>query len=450
MTAIIVFCLLSMLLIVGKLLRSTFSFFQKLYLPSSVIGGLVGLLLVSLLRDYIPADWINATKKLPGFLINVIFATLFLGTVTPKFKEVFRIALPQLCLGQIMAWGQYVLGLGLTGFVLVKVFGVPPAFGNLLEIGFQGGHGTVGGMTESFIAYNWSDGIALGYTVATCGMIVGIIVGMVLVNWALKNGHVKSVRTFKDRNASERIGVYASSERPNAGMQTVFSDSIDSLALHLAFIGMAILLGFLVLRGMQYLEIALFPDCKTRIFQGFPLFPLCMIGGVILQLFAQKTRLDILIDHQQMSRISGAALDYLVVSAVATIQLSVVLKNYLPLLILIVAGSIAAVFSVIYIAPKLFKEAWFERAIADFGQATGVTATGLMLLRTVDPDNKTIAASSFGYKQLIHEPFMGGGLWTALALPLVFTMGWMPVWIFSCIMLAVWSVAAAVIAYKNR
>lgn len=450
MTAIIVFCLLSMLLIVGKLLRSTFSFFQKLYLPSSVIGGLVGLLLVSLLREYIPGDWINATKKLPGFLINVIFATLFLGAATPKFKEVFRIALPQLCLGQIIAWGQYVLGLGLAGFLLAKAFGVPPAFGNLLEIGFQGGHGTVGGMSESFTAYNWSDGIALGYTVATCGMIIGIIVGMVLVNWALKNGHVKSVRTFKNRNTSERIGVYKSNERPSAGVQTVFSDSIDSLALHLAFIGMAIMIGFLALRGMQHLEIALFPDCKTRIFQGFPLFPLCMIGGVILQLFAQKTHLDILIDHQQMSRISGAALDYLVVSAVTTIQLSVVLKNYLPLLILIVAGSIAAVVSVVYIAPKLFKEAWFERAIADFGQATGVTATGLMLLRTVDPDNKTIAASSFGYKQLIHEPVMGGGLWTALALPLVFTMGWLPVWVFSCIMLAVWSVVAVVIAYKNR
>ena len=38
-----------------------------------------------------------------------------------------------------------------------------------------------------------------------------------------------------------------------------------------------------------------------------------------------------------------------------------------------------------------------------------------MLLRTVDPENKTPAAMSFGYKQLLHEPFMGGGLWTALA-----------------------------------
>jgi len=139
-----------------------------------------------------------------------------------------------------------------------------------------------------------------------------------------------------------------------------------------------------------------------------------------------------------------------VVSAVATIQISVVAKNWLPLLILIVAGAVFSVACVIFIAPRLFKEAWFERAIADFGQATGVTATGLMLLRTVDPENKTVAASSFGYKQLIHEPFMGGGLWTALALPLVFTMGWLPVWIFCSAMLILWSIIAVIIIRKNR
>ena len=450
MLAVIIFCGLSVLLVLGKALRTSLSIFQKLYLPSSVIGGLLGLLLISIFNDYIPADWINTTKKLPGFLINVIFATLFLGIATPRFKEIFKVALPQLCLGQIMAWGQYVIGLGLAGMLFVKLFGVPAAFGNLLEIGFQGGHGTVGGMAKSFQEYNWEEGTALGYTMATGGMIIGIVIGMVLVNWALKKGHVKEVRTFANRNRNERIGIYNTEERPTAGLQTVFSDSIDSLALHLALVGVSILIGFGILKALQWGETAILPDCKTRLFNGFPLFPLCMIGGVLLQIFASKTKIDKLIDHHQMSRISGAALDFLVVSAVATIQISVVAQNWLPLLILIVSGAVFSVFCVLYIAPKLFKEAWFERAIADFGQATGVTATGLMLLRTVDPENKTVAASSFGYKQLIHEPFMGGGLWTALALPLVFTIGWLPVWIFSCIMLAVWSVVSFIISRKNR
>ena len=45
---------------------------------------------------------------------------------------------------------------------------------------------------------------------------------------------------------------------------------------------------------------------------------------------------------------------------------------------------------------------------------------------------------------------MGGGLWTALALTLVFTVGWMPVWLFSIFMLALWIIVAAVIIRRNR
>lgn len=182
MHAVIVFAVLSLLLVLGKILRIYIPILQRLYLPSSVIGGLVGLAIVMLFPNLCPQEWLATMRKLPGFLINVIFATLFLGVATPRLKKVFQIAFPQLCFGQLLAWGQYVIGLGLAGFILAPVFGVPPAFGNLLEIGFQGGHGTVGGMKESFDAQGWSEGVDLGLTVATAGMIIGVVIGMVLVN----------------------------------------------------------------------------------------------------------------------------------------------------------------------------------------------------------------------------------------------------------------------------
>lgn len=448
MSAVIVFCSLSILLVAGKIIRVAIPVLQRLYLPSSVIGGAVGLLIISLLGDKLPSGVIPAMKQLPGFLINVIFAALFLGTVTPGLKAIFKMALPQLCMGQMLAWGQYVIGLGITGFLLIPLFGVNPAFGNLLEIGFEGGHGTVGGMSGTFNQY-WNDGIALGYTVATGGMIFGILLGMALINWALNKKIISSVRTFNERDRSEKLGIYREQDRPEAGKQTVFSDSIDSLAWHIALIGLSIFLGFIMLKCLQIAEIKLFPDNQTRLFSGFPLFPLCMIGGVIIQQFCQKMKVEYLIDHGQMQRLSGAALDFLVVSAVATIQLSVVAENYLPLLILMAAGVIWSVILLLFVAPKLFKQAWFECAIAEFGQGLGVTATGLMLLRTVDPENKTVAAASFGYKQLIHEPVMGGGLWTAFALTLVFSFGWMPVWIFCTVMLIVWGIISLILIRKH-
>lgn len=449
MTAIIVFCTLSVLLVLGKVLRTFIPLFQRLYLPSSVIGGIIGLVIFSVFGKYIPPEISGNIKKLPGFMINVIFAALFLGAVTPKLKTVFKTAFPQICMGQLLAWGQYVIGLGLVGFLFVPVFKLDPAFGNLLEIGFQGGHGTVGGVSDVFRSFNWEDGIALGFTVATAGMMIGIISGMVLINWALKKGYVSEIRTFDERSYMERIGVYHHKQRPSAGLQTVFCDSIDSLAFHVALIGISILIGLGVLKGLQYGEIRLFPEAKIRLFSGFPLFPLCMIGGVLLQIFLNKLKIGTLVNKEQMQRLSGASLDYLVVAAVATIQLKVVADNFIPLLILISAGAVFCIAVVVFVAPKLLKDAWFEKAIAEFGQATGVTATGLMLLRTVDPENRTSAASSFGYKQLIHEPVMGGGLWTAFALTLVFTIGWFKVFIISCVMFAVWAVIAAVMMRRK-
>ena len=450
MLAVTVFAVLSALLVCGKLLRLYVPFLQRLYLPSSVIGGFVGLALLSCFREHVPAEWIACAQKMPGFLINVIFATLFLGVETPRLGKIVRVAFPQLCFGQLLAWGQYVLGLGLAGFLLVPLFGVPPAFGNLLEIGFQGGHGTVGGMSESFKSFGWEDGIDLGLTVATAGMIVGVVVGMALVNWAYKRGYVKEVRAFDDRPEYERRGIHPPEDRPAAGRQTVCSDSIDSLAWHVAIVGLAVGIGYLLLLALQHGEVALFPDASRRLFKGFPLFPLCMIGGVLMQTAVTRCGGSLLVDHGQMQRLSGAALDFLVLSAVATIKISVVAANWAPLLAIIVAGTLLSLLLVVFLGPKLFREAWFERSIAEFGQSTGVTATGLLLLRSVDPESRTVAAASFGYKQLLHEPFMGGGLWTALALVLVYQFGWMKIWLFSVAMTALWSVAAFLVVRHNR
>ncbi len=450
MTAVLVFCILSLFLVAGKCLRVFIPLLQKLYLPSSIVGGAAALIVFKCIPGLVPADVLSTIGKLPGFLINVVFAGLFLGVTSPKLSKMIAVAFPQLCFGQFIAWGQYVLGLGLTGFVLMPLFGLSPAFGDLLEIGFEGGHGTVGGMASVFEKYDWSDGIALGYTVATAGMIVAIVIGMVLVNWANRRGHVHEFMSLEDMDRLHLRGIYRRREQPSAGRQTVLCDSIDSLAWHCALIGAAVAIGYAILFGCRYLEIVIFPKASIRIFSGFPLFPLCMIGGLIIQHAFQRLRIAPLIDGDQMKRISGASLDFLVVSAIATIRIEVVLQNWLPLLILVSSGALLSVLMVLFVAPKLFRDAWFERAIADFGQSLGVTATGLLLLRTVDPENKTEATAAFGYKQLLHEPFMGGGIVTALALTLVFTIGWIPVFIASTVFFVFWGILIVALILRNR
>lgn len=68
----------------------------------------------------------------------------------------------------------------------------------------------------------------------------------------------------------------------------------------------------------------------------------------------------------------------------------------------------------VFLAPRMFPQYWFERGISEFGIQAGVTAVGL-LLRLVDPTYKTKTAEAFGLKQMDNEPFLGGGLVTAMA-----------------------------------
>ena len=59
--------------------------------------------------------------------------------------------------------------------------------------------------------------------------------------------------------------------------------------------------------------------------------------------------------------------------------------------------------------------------------------------RVVDPNCKTKAASAFASKQLLHEPFMGGGLWTGMAIPMLVIYGGWHVLIITSTAIAIWS-----------
>ena len=191
-------------------------------------------------------------------------------------------------------------------------------------------------------------------------------------------------------------------------------------------------------------EIAnLFPEQARVIISSFPLFPLCMIGGAIVQYIAEKNNFSELICKNQILNIQNLALDYLIIAAISSISIDIVVLNWIPLTLLIIGGILWNLFCVMFLARLVFNDAWFERAIAEMGQSMGVTATGLLLLRTVDPDSKTAATSAFASKQLLHEPFMGGGLWTGLAIPLLAIWGGWYVLAISLSIMSIWFIFIA-------
>jgi len=450
MVSLVCLCLL---LGAGFLLRIRIRLFQKLFLPACVVGGLLGLLIIQTLAamdgvaepiqriNIAISGWTGPWRKLPAFLVNIVFACLFLGVKPPKLSSLWRRAAPQVAYGQIVAWGQYVVGLGLWVFVLGWVFSQFPAmFAGILPVGFEGGHGTAAGMGPVFEEHGWAAGREFALTSATFGILSAIIVGMILINWAIRRGYVRSVTDNSRIGKAGSVGIVPIDRRRSAGKLTVSGDVLETFSLHIVVVGIAVGIGYLIKLLLVLAESSIPFLLKHKFLSSFPLFPLCMLGGLVVQIFEERFDRHKLIDLGLMRRIQNTSLDFLVVAAIATIRLEIIVAGLAPLLILVAAGIAWNVFCVLVLARKVLPDAWFQRAIAEMGQSMGVTATGLLLLRVVDPDYETPAADAFACKQLVHEPFMGGGLWTGAAIPLIAIAGARLVLAIAAFALVLWLV----------
>ena len=426
---------------------------RKLYLPSAVIAGLFGLGVIQISKAFghpVPPAWTAGWGRLPGFLINIVFACLFLGVSIPGVRKLWRRAGPQLAYGQVVAWGQYVVGVGLVIVMLAPIWNVPSMFGGVLPVGFEGGHGTAAGMAETFEDNDWPEGKDIALASATAGILSAVIFGMILINWATRKGYTRRRREPDTIPEDDAISVIPLGERPEAGRLTVRSNAVEAFSLHIAIVGIAILIGFGIKQALVAAGGASGNATLLTIMAAFPLFPLCMIGGIIIQIFEDRFDSHHLIDPGLTKRIQNSSLDFLVIAAIATINIYAVAALLVPFLIVVAAGIAWNIFCVVVLARRMLPNAWFERAIAEMGQSMGVTATGLLLLRVVDPEYESPAADAFASKQLLHEPFMGGGLWTGAAIPLLATVGLWPVFLIACGAICFWLLAIKVVPSLGR
>jgi glutamate:Na+ symporter, ESS family len=432
--------LVGLLLAVAKLIRVRARWTQKLFLPSSIIGGGIALLLGPDLfgnaagalgfdgfaeAGLFGEDVLEVWESLPELLISVVFATLFLGTRIPRPKDAAGLAGPQLALGVTMASGQYVVGIVLGILVLAPVFGLDPMVGALIEVGFEGGHGTAAGLGSTFEDLGFAEGQDLALGLATIGVVSGVVVGIALINWAVRTGRTSLLAEDAQASLAQQRGLFERENREPAATMTVRPASVEPLAIHFAIVCVAILIGQALLSGLQALEQALWVD-TVELFEYVPLFPLAMLGGVVVQLFIDRFDRYEVVDRDMMVRIQGLALDVLIVAALATLSLQVIADNLVPFLLLAGAGLAINLGVFLLLARRMIADYWFERGIGDLGQSLGVTATGLILMRVADPKQESPAFEAFGYKQLGFEPFFGGGLITATSVPLIAQFGPMP------------------------
>ncbi len=449
LSVLFAFIILAILLLVSVYIKQKVKLLQQLYLPESIIAGAIALLLgaevlgaialkinsnSSLASGLFPETMQQIWVQCPGVFINIVFAALFLGENIPNPQDIWRKTAPQVAFGQSLAWGQYVFGILTVTFILIPLFNIDPLAATLIEIGFEGGHGAAAGMAATLDKLGFSEGGNLALGLATVGIITGIVGGTWLIQWGQKQGHIQQ------ENLTARQQELVVTKETESEALTIGQLGIDLLSLNFGFTGIAIALGWLILQGLFWLESVSWGKNGLEIIEAVPLFPMALIGGIMLQLIMNRLGIDYLIDRQMQERIGGVAIDVVIITAIAGLDLTILGDNLGVFVSLSLIGIIWNIFAFVVIAPRIIPIHWFERGLGDMGQSMGVTATGILLIRMVDPENKTAAFESFAYKQLFFEPIVGGGLFTAAAPVLIVQFGSIPVLFLTSGLLVFWLV----------
>ena len=382
------FAFMSLLLIIAQFLRSNIKFLQMFYIPASVLAGIFGLLLGPQFLNIIP--WSGRIGSYAYMLVCVLFGGLFLGKKSGAgAKKTFKQVGDSFCVNMGAEFFCFGIAMLIGGALVMLLF--PEVFieiSLLMPSGYLGGHGyasTIGTALNNLLGRE--DGVVIGQTFATIGLLTGLFGGIACINSATRKGATRLVDKAESLPEDCRTGIVPPGKRASMGEETINPMSMDPLAWHLALTLIATLAGYLFYDWYkQYL-----PSIEL------PVMCLTMIFGVIIQTILNHTPFRDSVDEHVEGRIGSMVTDYLVGFGVASISITVVMEFAAPIILLCLLGTLTSLVLVFVVGRKLFHNFWFERSIFVFGWTTGVVAIGVTLLRIVDPEAKSGTLSDYGY-----------------------------------------------------
>ncbi|NMA86120.1 MAG: glutamate:sodium symporter [Tissierellia bacterium] len=396
--------LLSVFLLIGMFLRAKVKVFQKTFLPASVIGGFLLLILGPIVLNIIPIpeDWLNTYSLIPGVLIIPIVASVPLGLKSGDGEGgLAKPIIPLFFIMSLVTTLQVVIGFATN--LIFNYFGYElyDSFGWELTIGFAGGHGTaglLGNMLQSMNIPYWKTAQGVAITTATFGIIGGIIFGMTIINWGARKGYTSILQKPSDIPENMKVGYEKDiNKQESIGRETTISSSIDTVAFHLAII--------LTVSGMAYLLLAGIKKIGIPGLDSISIWAYAILLMFIVWRIMCKLEIDFLVDGKVKAKISGVFTEYAVIAAIASLPLEAVLVYIVPIIFMVLIGFIVTTFSSIYFSKKYLPDQWFEHMIASFGMSTGVFLTGILLLRVCDPDMESPVLGNYSLAYMIHSIF---------------------------------------------
>jgi ESS family glutamate:Na+ symporter len=414
------FLLVLLLLGVSALAGKKIPWLDRFRIPPSLTIGIVVLLFFTFLPGEKSGGFFLHIKALPPEFIALVFACLFLQRTDDanKAKRSFSHVLAQTSLVWVSVMGQVLIGLIGTILIYKPFFNEPMAFTSVLETGFAGGHGTAVAMGPVLVQHGIPAGLEYGLFSATIGLICGIAGGV----WLIHHRH-------------RRIVTAEAAPEPETN-----SAAIDLTSLFISFmlIAAAYWFGQFLKGAFEHELLPRFVSAEKLRDFSLPLFAYTLIGGYTVKTLCRITGAESLIDNNIIMLLADVFLEILIFAGIAIIDVRLLGHSLVPLLSVFALGFIWNVFSHFYIRPKILPVAYsFEIGLINFGMLNGTAATGLMLLKMVDPKFKTPAARVFAESSAITQPFIAGGLLTLLTPFIVMGLNpWLSVALYGGLLIA--------------
>jgi len=385
---------ISIMLLLGVVLRARVPFFQRFLVPAAIIGGVIGFILISI-------GWITIAHeeftRFAVFLFTLNFISIGLTgadeTAVKKGstlgKTMVRGMLWMALLWAIAFSGQGLLSVGLI--YLTNLFSVPiyEGIGFLVPSGFAQGPGQAVALATVWEeSFKIPHAISFGLTFAAVGYLVSSFVGVPLANWGIRRGFTANAPQELPRDVL--TGISAAGNGPSAGKLTTHPGNIDGLAFQLAVLMTTLFITYFACLGIE----AILPGPIKALAFGL-MFLWGMFIAVFIRWILGRFGLTVYLDNNIQRRITGVAVDYMIVATLIAVKFAIVWTYILPITVLCLATSLFTTLYLIYFGSRL-DHFGFERFLAIFGTCTGTGASGLLLLRIVDPDFKSPAAQELG------------------------------------------------------
>ena len=376
------------LMFLGVLIRKI-PWMRKTLMPAPVLGGIIGFILMN--TGVLDLDY-HTFERITFHLFTLSFISITYTSMNQKKKAnkgVFKGGLWLALMFGLMISVQALIGSSI--FLGVRaVFSdmeLIPALGGLVAHGFAQGPGQAVAIGTIWEGFEVENAIQYGLLYAATGYLFAIVVGIPFARWLLKKGKVKHDIHGEDGNEKNLShGVIVDRDnRKILGHQTAHHANLDTLSIHFALIGFTYLIAYgfvelitnVVLTGPQ----------NEALFFG-NMFAWGILVSFAIKKILRKFKFNYIIDTNIQSSITGFLVDFLMLSSLMAINLQLIKEGLLWVVLTVFVVATINFFVVRYFALRSGNHE-YERFMTEFGITTGTAATGMLLLRVVDPQLKS-------------------------------------------------------------